>query len=63
MNPTPDLDLWNIDSDAIAEHNKWGTAHGKSNWLKLAEKIDQSLKSKTIDLLKDFIPFPCQDPR
>jgi hypothetical protein len=31
--------------------------------LKLAEKIDQSLNSKTIDTLKDFIPdspFPAK---
>jgi hypothetical protein len=59
-NPT---DLWNIDGDAITQLRKWGTAHKNSNWLKLAEKIDQSLKSKTIDTLKDFIPdspFPAK---
>jgi hypothetical protein len=59
----PDWEAWNIDGDAITQLREWGTAHGNSNWLKLAEKIDQSLKSKTIDTLKDFIPdspFPAK---
>jgi hypothetical protein len=62
-NPTPDLDLWNIDGDAITQLREWGTAHGDSNWLKLAETIDRSLQSKTLDTLKDFIPdspFPAK---
>jgi hypothetical protein len=57
------LDLWNIDGDAITQLCEWGAAHGNSNWLKLAKRIDQSLKSKTIDVLKDFIPdgpFPAK---
>ena len=63
MNPTPDWDIWNIDGDAIIQLRKWGSAHGNSNWWKLVEKIDQSLKSKTIDTLKAFIPdspFPAK---
>jgi len=63
MNLTPDWDLWNIDGDAITQLRKWGGAHGNSNWLNLAEKIDQSLNSKTIDTLKAFIPdspFPAK---
>jgi hypothetical protein len=51
-----DWEAWNIDGDAITQLREWGAAHVDSNWLKLAETIDRSLKSKTLDALKDFIP-------
>ena len=52
----PEWEAWNIDGDAIAQLRNWGNDHDGSKWLKLAEKIDQSLKSKTLDALKSFIP-------
>ena len=63
MNPTPDWHAWEIDGDAITQLCEWGSAHENSNWRKLAEKIDQSLNSKTIYTLKAFIPdspFPAK---
>ena len=59
----PDWEAWNIDGDAITQLSEWGAAHETSNWVKLATKIDKALKSKTIDVLKDFIPdspFPAR---
>ena len=55
-NPTPEWEAWNIDGDAITQLREWGAARVDSNWLKLAETIDWSLKSKTLDAVKDFIP-------
>ena len=55
-NPTPQWEAWNIDGDAITQLRKWGNDHDGSKWLKLAEKIDESLKSKTLETLKGFIP-------
>ena len=55
-NPKIEWKDWNIDGDAIAELRKWGADREGSNWLKLAEIIDRSLKSKTLDTLKAFIP-------
>ena len=62
-NPTIEWKDWNIDGNAITELRAWGAAHENSNWIKLAETIDQSLKSKTLDALKAFIPdtpFPAK---
>jgi hypothetical protein len=62
-NPTVEWEAWNIDGDAIAQLNEWGDVHGDSKWVKLAEIIDRSLKSKTLDTLKAFIPdspFPAK---
>ena len=62
-NPTIEWNAWNIDGDAITQLRKWGDAHSGSKWRRLAEKIDQSLKSKTLDALKGFIPdspFPAK---
>ena len=62
-NPTIEWKDWNIDGNAITELRAWGAAHENSNWIKLAETIDQSLKSKTLDTLKAFIPdtpFPAK---
>ena len=55
-NLTPESEAWNIGGDTITQLRKWGDDHKGSKWLKLAEKIDQSLKSKTLDALKGFIP-------
>ena len=55
-NPTIKWKDWHIDGNAITELHAWGAAHENSNWIKLAEKIDQALKSKTLDTLKAFIP-------
>lgn len=62
-NPTPEWEAWDISGDAITQLRAWGTARGDSNWLKLAEMIDRSLKSKTLDALRGFIPdspFPAR---
>ena len=59
----PEWDVWNIDGDAIAQLRKWGNDREGSKWIKLAEIIDRSLKAKTLDTLKDFIPdspFPAR---
>ncbi|KAJ7770063.1 hypothetical protein B0H16DRAFT_238326 [Mycena metata] len=61
----PDFDwqAWNIDGDAISELRVWGAGHENSNWRKLADKIDQSLKSETVKAVQDFIPdspFPAK---
>ena len=55
-NPTTEWKAWNIDGDAIAQLRKWGDDREGSKWLKLADIIDQSLKSKTLDTFKAFIP-------
>ena len=54
--PTPEWKAWNIDGDAITQLRKWDDDHKDSKWRRLAEKIDQALKSKTLDTLKAFIP-------
>jgi hypothetical protein len=54
--PDPDWQAWNIDGNAISELRAWGAGHGGSNWRKLADKIDQSLKSETLKAVQDFIP-------
>ena len=59
----PEWEVWNIDGDAIAQLRKWGNDREGSKWIKLAEIIDRSLKSKTLATLKDFIPdspFPAR---
>jgi hypothetical protein len=61
--PDPDWQAWKIDGDAISELRVWGAGHGNSNWRKLADKIDQSLKSDTFKAVQDFIPdspFPAK---
>ena len=52
----PEWKAWDIDGDAITQLRKWGYDREDSKWLKLAEIIDRSLKSKTLDTLKAFIP-------
>ncbi|KAJ7264566.1 hypothetical protein C8J57DRAFT_406022 [Mycena rebaudengoi] len=52
----PDWQAWNIDGNAISELRVWGDGRGNSNWRKLADKIDQSLKSETLEAVQDFIP-------
>jgi hypothetical protein len=49
-------EAWNINGDAISELRAWGAGHGNSKWRKLADKIDQSLKSETLEAIQDFIP-------
>jgi hypothetical protein len=61
--PDPDWQAWKIDGDAISELRVWGAGLGNSNWRKLADKIDQSLKSETFTAVQDFIPdspFPAK---
>ena len=55
-NPTIEWEAWNIDGDAITQLRKWGDGHSGSKWTKLMGKIDQALKSRTLDTLKNFIP-------
>ena len=52
----PDWEAWDIDGDAIIQLRKWGSDREGSKWFKLAEIIDRSLKSKTLDTFKAFIP-------
>ena len=63
-NPTIEWKDWNIDGNAITELHEWGAATDEnSNWIKLAEMIDRSLKSKNLEALKAFIPdnpFPAK---
>ena len=49
-------EAWDIDGNTITQLCKWGYDREGSKWLKLVEIIDQSLKSKTLDTLKAFIP-------
>ncbi|KAJ7748901.1 hypothetical protein B0H16DRAFT_897122 [Mycena metata] len=61
----PDLNYeeWKIDSNSISQLRAWGAGHENSNWRKLAERIDHSLKSKTLEAVQDFIPdspFPAK---
>ena len=52
----PEWEAWNIEGDAIAQLRKWDNDHKDSKWRRLAEKIDQALKFKTLDTLKAFVP-------
>ncbi|KAJ7231554.1 hypothetical protein C8J57DRAFT_1730144 [Mycena rebaudengoi] len=52
----PDWQAWNIDGDAISELRVWGAGHENSNWRKLTDTIDRSLKSGTLRAVQDFIP-------
>ena len=56
LNPPLEWKAWNIDGDAITQLRKWGDGREGSKWLKLADIIDRSLKSQTLDTLKGFIP-------
>jgi hypothetical protein len=61
--PDPDWQAWNIDGNAISELRVWGDGRGNSNWRKLADRIDHSLKSETLKAVQDFIPdspFPAK---
>jgi hypothetical protein len=59
----PDWEAWNIDGDAIFKLRAWGAGRENSNWRKLDDTIDSSLKSETLKALRDFIPdspFPAK---
>ncbi|KAF7351607.1 Vegetative incompatibility protein HET-E-1 [Mycena sanguinolenta] len=59
----PDWQAWNIDGYTISELRAWGDNHGDSNWRKLADKINESLKSRTLEAVLGFIPdspFPAK---
>jgi hypothetical protein len=52
-----------MDGDAIYKLREWGDGHGNSNWTKLANIINNCLKSETVTAAQDFIPdspFPAK---
>jgi len=48
--------VWQVDESSVAELKAWFDEHGDTKWAKFAEMVNVALQSKSVDVLRNFIP-------
>ena len=53
----PEWDGWQVDRSSVADLKNWFDQYGDTTWTEFSRKVDDALKSKTVTVVRDFLPL------
>jgi len=53
----PEWNGWQVDQSSVADLKNWFDQHGDTTWTEIARKVDDALKSKSVTVVRDFLPL------